>query len=81
MDLKIFETAVMDGGRPKTDSELAAPVGASPTLVKRIARTCVSMRMLDERGPGLYVPNGLTNLLARPEYAAGIVFWFATLPR
>lgn len=80
VDLKIFETAVADGGRPKTNAELAAPTGASPTLVKRIARVCVSMRMLDERGPGLYAPNSLTSLLARPEYAAGIVFWYVLLP-
>lgn len=64
----------MDGGRPKTDSELAAPVGASPTLVKRIVRTCVSMHMLNEKGPGLYVPNNLTHLLARPEYTAASYF-------
>ncbi|CAJ2503043.1 Uu.00g104370.m01.CDS01 [Anthostomella pinea] len=76
VDLKFFKTAVREGGRPKTDAELAAPTGASPTLVKRIARTCVSMRMLDEKGPGLYVPNGLTSILAQPEYAAGIVFCF-----
>lgn len=79
MDLKIFETAIKDNGRPKTNSELAAPTGASPALVKRIARTCVSMRMLDEKGPGLYMPNSLTSLLALPEYAAGIVFWYASL--
>ncbi|KAI0154587.1 S-adenosyl-L-methionine-dependent methyltransferase [Xylariaceae sp. FL1272] len=76
VDLKIFETAVQEGGRPKSDAELAAPTGASPTLVKRIARMCVSMRMLDEEGPGLYVPNGLTTLLAQSEYAAGIIFCF-----
>ncbi|KAI1843046.1 hypothetical protein JX265_005174 [Neoarthrinium moseri] len=76
VDLKIFETAVQDDGRPKTDYELAAPTGASPELVKRIARVCVSMRMLDEKGPGLYVPNGLTHVLTQPEYAAGIVFCF-----
>ncbi|KAF2728583.1 putative O-methyltransferase [Polyplosphaeria fusca] len=76
VDLKIFETAVHDGGKAKTDSELAAPTGASPALVKRIARTCVSMGMLDEQGPGLYAPNDLTRLLARPEYAAGITFCF-----
>ncbi|KAI1075527.1 S-adenosyl-L-methionine-dependent methyltransferase [Whalleya microplaca] len=75
IDLKVFGTAVQDSGRPKTDVELAAPTGASPTLVKRIARACVSMRMLDEKGPGLYVPNTLTKVLARPEYAAGVVFW------
>lgn len=75
VDLKIFETAVQDSGRPKTDSELAAPTGASPKLVQRIARTCVSMRMLDEQGPGLYVPNALTHVLCEPEFAAGIVFW------
>ena len=80
MDLKIFETAALNDGRPKTNSELAAPTGASPTLVKRIARTCVSMHMLDEKGPGVYVPNDLTRLLALPEYAAGIIFWFADLP-
>ncbi|KAI3399351.1 hypothetical protein diail_7078, partial [Diaporthe ilicicola] len=76
VDLKIFETAVQDSGRPKTDSELAASTGASPKLVQRIARTCVSMRMLDEKGPGLYVPNALTHVLCQPEYAAGIVFCF-----
>ncbi|KAK7749112.1 hypothetical protein SLS62_008399 [Diatrype stigma] len=76
IDLKIFETAVQDDGRPKTDAELAAPTGASPTLTKRIARVCVSMGMLGEAGPGLYVPNSLTRLLAQPDYAAGIIFLF-----
>ncbi|KAG8159531.1 hypothetical protein KVR01_010168 [Diaporthe batatas] len=79
VDLKIFETAVLEGGRPKTDEELAAPTGASPTLVKRIARACVSMRMLDEKGPGLYVANSLTTLLSQPDYAAGVVFKFVIL--
>lgn len=81
VDLKIFETAVQDSGRPKTDSELAAPTGASPKLVQRIARTCVSMRMLDEQGPGLYVPSALTHVLCEPEYAAGIVFWYAIVTK
>jgi hypothetical protein len=73
--LKIFETAAAEDGRPKTNAELAARTGASPTLVKRITRMCASIHMLDESGPGLYRPNTLTNLLARPEYAAGIIFW------
>ncbi|RYP71276.1 hypothetical protein DL769_004726 [Monosporascus sp. CRB-8-3] len=76
VDLKIFETAVQDGGRPKTNEDLAATTGASPTLVKRISRACVSMRMLDEQRPGLYVPNDLTRLLSKPEYASGIIFCF-----
>ncbi|RYP75358.1 hypothetical protein DL771_002454 [Monosporascus sp. 5C6A] len=76
VDLKIFGTAVQDGGRPKTNEELAAPTGASPELVKRIARACVSMRMLDEQGPGRYVPNDLTRLLSQPDYAAGIIHCF-----
>ncbi|PSN62806.1 S-adenosyl-L-methionine-dependent methyltransferase [Corynespora cassiicola Philippines] len=83
VELKIFETTVQDGGRPKTDADLAAPTGASPALVKRIARACVSMRMLEEQGPGIYIPNDLTRLLAQQEYAAGIIFWcrsFAELP-
>lgn len=76
VDLKLFETATSDNGSPKTNEQLAAATGASPTLVKRIARTCASMNMLDEQGPGIYVPNALTKLLAQPEYAAGITFCF-----
>lgn len=76
VDLKLFETAVKDNGSPKTNEELAAATNASPTLVKRIARTCASMNMLDEQGPGIYIPNRLTHLLAQPEYAAGVVFCF-----
>ncbi|KAI1089157.1 S-adenosyl-L-methionine-dependent methyltransferase [Rostrohypoxylon terebratum] len=76
LDLKIFETAVENGGCPKSDEDLAAATGASPILVKRISRICVSMGMLSEHGPGLYVPNSLTKLLAIKEYAAGIIFSF-----
>ncbi|KAI0838306.1 S-adenosyl-L-methionine-dependent methyltransferase [Hypoxylon sp. FL0890] len=76
VDLKIFETAVQDGGRPKTSEELASPTGASPALVKRIARACVSMSMLDEKGPDLYSPNDRTRLLSQSEYAAGVIFNF-----
>ncbi|KAI1204465.1 S-adenosyl-L-methionine-dependent methyltransferase [Annulohypoxylon truncatum] len=76
VDLKIFETVMCDGGRPKSTEELATPTGASPTLVKRIAKACVSMNMLDEHGPGLYVPNDLTKLMSKPEYAAGVIFNF-----
>lgn len=36
------------------------------------------MHMLEEKDSGLYAPNELTILLARPEYAAGIIFWFVT---
>ncbi|CAI6334215.1 unnamed protein product [Periconia digitata] len=76
VDLKIFETAVADNGSPKTNEQLAAPTGASPTLVKRVARACASMKMLDEQAPGVYAANSLTQLLAQPEYAAGIIFTF-----
>lgn len=76
MDLKIFETAVQNGGCPKSNEDLAAVTGASPTLVKRISRACVSMGMLVEQGPDLYVPNSMTKLLATKEYAAGIIFWY-----
>lgn len=69
---------MQDGGRPKTNEELAAPTGASLELVKRIARACVSMSMLDEQGPGRYVPNDLTRLLSQPEYSAGIIFWYVS---
>ncbi|KAF1997422.1 S-adenosyl-L-methionine-dependent methyltransferase [Amniculicola lignicola CBS 123094] len=76
VDLKIFETAVVDDGRPKTITDLAAPTGASPSLVKRIARICASMRMILEKQPELYEPNNLTRLLAQKEYAAAIIFCF-----
>jgi hypothetical protein len=74
VDLKLFSTAVSDNGSPKTNEQLAATTGASPTLVKRITRICASTGMLDERGAGTYAPNALTRLLAQPSYAAGIVF-------
>jgi hypothetical protein len=35
--------------------------------------------MIEENGPGLYSSNELTKLLARPEYAAGIIFWLARI--
>jgi hypothetical protein len=76
VDLQLFSTAVSDNGSPKTNSQLAAPTNASPTLVKRITRILASMGMLDERGAGLYAPNALTRLLAQPSYAAGIIFNF-----
>ncbi|KAI2467819.1 S-adenosyl-L-methionine-dependent methyltransferase [Annulohypoxylon bovei var. microspora] len=76
VDLKIFETIVENGGCPKSNEDLAAVTGASPTLVKRISRACVSMGMLVEQGPNLYVPNSVTRLLATKEYAAGITFSF-----
>ncbi|KAF3760407.1 S-adenosyl-L-methionine-dependent methyltransferase, partial [Cryphonectria parasitica EP155] len=76
VDLKIFETAIAEDGRPKTAEELAAPTGASPGLVDRIARMCVSMRMIDGKGSGLYAPNPLTHTLVLPECAGGIVFHY-----
>ncbi|KAH7312473.1 putative O-methyltransferase [Stachybotrys elegans] len=76
VDMKIFETAVGNGGNPKSAEDLAAPTGASPMLVKRIARACVSMGWLDEQGPGIYAPNEMTKLLAIKEYASGIIFGF-----
>ncbi|KAK7931735.1 hypothetical protein PG985_002447 [Apiospora marii] len=76
VDLKIFETAVENDGFPKSNENLAAATGASPTLVKRISRALVSMGMLGEQGPDLYVPNSFTQLLANKEYAAGIIFNF-----
>lgn len=33
------------------------------------------MGMLDEQGPGAYIPNRLTRALACPEYAGSIIFW------
>ncbi|KAI2618924.1 S-adenosyl-L-methionine-dependent methyltransferase [Hypoxylon sp. NC1633] len=76
VDLKIFETAVGNDGCPKSNEDLAAVTGASPILVKRVVRACVSMGMLVEQGPNLYVPNSMTKLLATKEYAAGIIFCF-----
>ena len=74
VDLKIFETALTDNGRSKTNDDFASAVGADPALVKRITRALVSMKMLDEEGPDSYVPNELTKLLAMPEYVGGITF-------
>jgi hypothetical protein len=76
IDLKLFETVCGDNGSPKSNEQLASITNASPTLVKRVARTCASMNMLDEQGPGIYVPNDLTRLLTQPDYASGIVFCF-----
>ncbi|KAI6089581.1 S-adenosyl-L-methionine-dependent methyltransferase [Hypoxylon rubiginosum] len=76
VDLKIFETAVENGGSPKSNEDLAAATGASPILVRRISRACVSMGMLAEQGPDMFVPNSMTKLLATKEYAAGIIFCF-----
>ncbi|KAI0100579.1 S-adenosyl-L-methionine-dependent methyltransferase [Nemania sp. FL0031] len=76
IDLQIFQTAVQAGSHPVSIAELAAPTKAAPELVERIARVCVSMGMLGEQEPGLYVPNRLTRALARPEYAGSIIFCF-----
>lgn len=75
MDLKLFETAIADGGRPKTTAELALPTGASPKLVDRIARTVAAMGFLSEKGPSLYAPSSLTDLLTQPVGVGGIRFW------
>lgn len=76
VNLKIFETLIAENGRPKTAEELAVPTGASPKLVDRIARMCVSMRMIDGKGSGLYAPNSLTHMLVLPECTGGIVFHY-----
>jgi hypothetical protein len=76
VDLKLFETVVRDNGSPKSIEQLASITKASPVLVKRIARTCATMFMLEEKEPGIYVPNDFTRLLAQPEYAGGILFCF-----
>ncbi|KAH9904727.1 S-adenosyl-L-methionine-dependent methyltransferase [Xylariomycetidae sp. FL2044] len=62
IDLKIFETLLEhddddDGcssSCPKSSDQLAAATGASPMLVRRICRACVSMGMLGEQGPDMY---------------------------
>lgn len=66
-----------DEGRSKTAADFAAVTGASPKLVERIARICVSMGMLNEaeNSEGSYLPNRVTRILAQPEYTAGIIFW------
>ncbi|KAI1360459.1 S-adenosyl-L-methionine-dependent methyltransferase [Xylaria arbuscula] len=76
IDLKIFETAMSDNGRPKTSEELAAVTAANPTLVMRVARACVSMNMLDEQKSGVYMPNKMTEFLSKPEYQGGIIHCF-----
>jgi hypothetical protein len=76
VDLKLFETAMSANGSSKTHEQFAAVTGASPVLVKRIARICASMNMLDEVGPGLFAPNDVTRLAAQSDYAAGITFNF-----
>ncbi|KAI0176007.1 putative O-methyltransferase [Hypoxylon sp. FL1284] len=76
VDLKIFETAVANGGSPKSSEDFAAVTGASLSLVKRISRACVSMGMLAEQGANLYVPNNFTKCLATKEFSSGIIFCF-----
>lgn len=78
VDLKLFETAIKDEGRAKTNTEFAEVVGASPDLVKRITRACASMKMLEERGPGVYGPTEITQLLVKPEYEGGIIHKFVS---
>lgn len=79
VDLKIFET-VVKGDTPKTLDELIAPTGASPKLVKRIARALVSTRMIDQTGVDSYIANKLTHRLVQPGGLDGIVFCFETGP-
>jgi len=69
-----------NNGIIQTVADLAAATGASYKLVARIARLCASMRMLDEQSEGVYIPNRLSGILAQPDKAAGIVFWFAATP-
>lgn len=76
MDLKLFETAISDNESPKTAADLAAVTGASPKLVERIARMCVSMHFLDQNGPDHFVANKMTHTIAQPEWAGGIVFHY-----
>ncbi|XXG98966.1 hypothetical protein Hte_005299 [Hypoxylon texense] len=76
VDLKIFETAVGNDGCPKSSEDLAAATGASFTLVERINRACVSMGMLVEQGPDMYVSDSMIKLLTTREYAAGIIFCY-----
>lgn len=76
MDLKLFETAISDNESPKTVTDLAAPTGASPKLVERIARMCVSMHFLDQKGPDHFVANKMTHTIAQPEWSGGIVFHY-----
>jgi hypothetical protein len=66
---------IQDDGRPKSVAELAAPTGASPKLVQRIARKLATMRMIDETGVAEYAPNNLTRTLTIPKYRDGIRFW------
>ena len=75
LDLKIFDTMIRDNGRPKSVVELAAPTGASPKLVQRIARKLATMHMIDETGVAEYAPNQLTRTLTIPKYRDGIRFW------
>lgn len=77
VDLKIFET-VVKGDTPKELNQLIAASGASPKLVKRIARALVSMRMIDQMGVDSYRANKLTYRLVQPGGMDGIVFCFET---
>lgn len=76
VDFKLFETAVSDNGRSKTNEQRTAATGASLALVERITRTCASMDMPDESVGSMLSQN----ILAQPQYAANIIF-VSTPPR
>lgn len=78
VDLKLFETVAKDGTPKTLDDIVAVTPGASPKLVRRIARACVSMRMIDQKGNDVYVANKMTERLVQPGGAEGIIFCFET---
>lgn len=72
VDLKIFETAAAIERSPKSHQDLASVTGASPILVQRISRACVSMGMLTEHKTGQYVSNGMTIWIIRLRTCASL---------
>ncbi|KAI1341957.1 hypothetical protein F5Y15DRAFT_413226 [Xylariaceae sp. FL0016] len=67
VDIKLSTIAIEDEGWPKTNADLAASTGASLALVKSVARSCVTVHMLDEQGPGIYFPDNLTGSSRNPS--------------
>lgn len=75
LDMGLFQPLVKDGGKPKTIEELAAPTGASPLLVNRIARKLSMSQMIKQISPAIDEPNALIHVLTIPKYSEGIRLW------
>ncbi|KAL8336460.1 hypothetical protein RB601_000326 [Gaeumannomyces tritici] len=77
-DLGIFESlAAAAAGQPLSAAQLAAPSGAEPELVGRVARYLAANRFVAEVGPDAYAARRATRALADARIAAPLRFFHA----